>query len=204
MGAEQLKVREQARDTVIRKVAGDLHVSPNMAEYEPACAAFDWASVRAESIGPAGDCNLARLAVDRHAEGARANRIALRFLARDAEPRGVTYAELKRLSNRFANGLSNLGVGAGNLKTEALYLRKNEQIRASLPTLEFVIVIGEGGTNSAISATHDYSVFMSRASEHRADTPTPESQPALLHFTSGTTGRPEGAGGRRLCARRVD
>jgi acetyl-CoA synthetase len=243
MGAEQQKFRERARDTVIRKVAADLRVSPNMAQYESACAAFDWGNVRAELIGPTGDCNLARLAVDRHAEGPRANRIALRFLTQGAEPQELTYAELKRLSNRFANGLRNLGVGAGDrvfvlagrcaalyvsvlgslkndcvvtplfsafgpepiatrigiararvlITTEALYQRKIEQIRASLPTLEHVIVIGEGGMYSAIPATHDYSAFMSRASEHRADTPTPEDQPALLHFTSGTTGTPKGA-----------
>ena len=243
MGAEQPKFREQARGAVIRKVAGDLLVPPNMAEYESARAGFNWESIRAELIGPAGDCNLARLAVDRHAEGARANRIALRFLARGAEPRELTYAELKRLSNRFANGLRNLGVEAGDrvfvlagrcpelyvsvlgslkngcvvtplfsafgpepiatrvgiararvlITTEALYLRKIETIRWSLPTLEHVIVIGEGGMYSAIPATHDYSAFMSRASEQRADPPTPEDQTALLHFTSGTTGTPKGA-----------
>lgn len=243
MGAEQPKFREQARGAVIRKVAGDLLVPPNLAQYEPARAGFDWESIRAELIGPAGDCNLARLAVDRHAEGARANRIALRFLARGAEPQELTYAELKRLSNRFANGLRNLGVEPGDrvfvlagrcpelyvsvlgslkngcvvtplfsafgpepiatrvgiararvlITTEALYLRKIEKIRASLPTLEHVIVIGEDGTYSAIPATHDYSAFMSCGSEQRADPPTPEDQTALLHFTSGTTGTPKGA-----------
>jgi acetyl-CoA synthetase len=243
MSAEQLKFREQARDTVIRKVAGELRVSPNLARYEATCAAFDWNNVRAELIGPDGDCNLARLAVDRHATGVRANRIALRFLARDAEPQELSYGELKLMSNRFANVLRELGIDAGDrvfvlagrcaalyvcvlgslkngcivtplfsafgpepiatrvgiararvlITTEALYLRKIEKIRADLPTLEHVIVIGEAGTCRAIPATHDYSVLMARASEHRSDPPTAEDQTALLHFTSGTTGTPKGA-----------
>jgi acetyl-CoA synthetase len=102
------------RDTLIRKTAADLRVVPNMAQWGDTCAAFGWREVRDELVGPAGDFNLARLAVDRHAQGPRSNRVALRFLSADAEPQNISYADLKRLSSRFANGLRALGIGPGD------------------------------------------------------------------------------------------
>jgi acetyl-CoA synthetase len=216
------------RDTLIRKTNADLRVAPNLPEGGQ--AAFDWSEVRAELVGPRGDCNLARLCVDRHAQGARSRRVALRFLKPDAAPQELTYADLKRLSSRFANGLRALGIGNGDhvfvlagrsaplyvavlgglrngsvvtplfsafgpepiatririararvlVTTEALYLRKIEKIRESLPTLQHVIVVGEGGTTCTLPDTLDYSIFLSSASETFPDAPTPEGQLALL------------------------
>jgi acetyl-CoA synthetase len=77
--------------------------------------------------------------------------------------------------------------------TETLYRRKIEKIRASLPTLKHVIVIGDGGTASVIPDTHDYSAWMSSAPETAPTVHTSADDLALLHFTSGTTGTPKGA-----------
>lgn len=77
--------------------------------------------------------------------------------------------------------------------TEALYRRKIEKIRASLTSLQQVIVVGEGGTTCAIPGTLDYSAFMSRAPETVPIVPSAADDMALLHFTSGTTGTPKGA-----------
>ena len=98
------------RDAVIRKTAADLRVEPNWVEGQ----AFSWAAVADELGAPADDFNIARLAVDRHAAGPRAQRIALRLLRVDAEEQALSYAELQRLTNRFANGLRALGIGAGD------------------------------------------------------------------------------------------
>jgi acetyl-CoA synthetase len=102
------------RGALIHKSVADFRVPPNLAGETRIRTDFDWAQVRAELVGPAGDFNLARLAVDRHAEGAHRDRVALRFLARESEPQVLTYADLKRLSSRFANGLNALGVGRGD------------------------------------------------------------------------------------------
>jgi acetyl-CoA synthetase len=72
--------------------------------------------------------------------------------------------------------------------TDALYRRKVEGVRDRLPGLEHVILIdGEEveGAHSWLGLTHAASDVFEIAS-------TDPHEPALLHFTSGTTGRPKG------------
>ncbi|HSB54198.1 MAG TPA: acetate--CoA ligase [Gemmatimonadales bacterium] len=89
--------------------------SPNLPDYEAACAGFSWASARAELDGlPGGGLNIAHEAVDRHATGPDASRVALRWLGRDGNRRDFSFAELKALSNRFANALLGLGIQPGD------------------------------------------------------------------------------------------
>jgi len=102
------------RDAVIRKSAADLRVAPNLADWAAARAAFSWDQVRDELGGAAGDFNIARLAVDRHARGGGVERLALRFLAPGGEVHNLSYGELKRQTDRFANGLRALGIGKGD------------------------------------------------------------------------------------------
>lgn len=84
-----------------------------------------------------------------------------------------------------------IGQARALVTTESLYWRKVEKIRAKLPTLEHVIVLGEG---DAVSATHDFWALMRQARNHPAmDADTQAGDMALLHFTSGTTGTPKGA-----------
>ena len=231
------------RDALIRKTAADLRVAPNMAQWDETRAAFSWDRVRDELAGRDADFNIARLAIDRHVQGGRGDRVALRFLSTGAQAQDLTYAELQRLTDRFANGLSALGIGRGDrvfvlagrvvplyvavlgslkngsvvtplfsafgpepiatrigiaqaqvlVTTEALYHRKIEKMRATLPTLKHVIVVGEGATASAIPGTLDYAAWMSSAPDGAPDVTTNADDMALLHFTSGTTGTPKGA-----------
>jgi acetyl-CoA synthetase len=102
------------REALIRKTAADLRVEPNLAEPEATRATFSWESVAKELGGTSGDFNIARLAVDRHATGADAPRTALRFLSTAGKPKDLSYAELQRQSNRFANALQSLGVAKGD------------------------------------------------------------------------------------------
>lgn len=88
---------------------------------------------------------------------------------------------------------SRLAIGAGRVlvTTESLYRRKVEAIRASLPQLEHVLLIGDAPTD--IAGTHDFHRLMNQASDQYEIAPTNAEDPALLHFTSGTTGTPKGA-----------
>jgi acetyl-CoA synthetase len=61
-----------------------------------------------------GRTNLTLNAVDRHVTAGRGGDLALVFDAEDGQVTRYTYAELQREVNRFAGGLTGLGVGSGD------------------------------------------------------------------------------------------
>jgi acetyl-CoA synthetase len=74
--------------------------------------------------------------------------------------------------------------------TPQLYRKRVEQLRDSLPALAHVLVIGD---EPAPAGTRSFAEAMASASEDFAIPPTSPEDMALLHFTSGTTGKPKGA-----------
>jgi acetyl-CoA synthetase len=86
-----------------------------------------------------------------------------------------------------------IGEGAVLITTEALYKRKIAAIRDRLPTLRHVLLIGKGAAPTDVDGTLDLATLMAEASDAFEIPPTDPEDMALLHFTSGTTGRPKGA-----------
>ena len=91
-------------------------VAPNLRNYEQARAAFSWEEARRELDGlpDGGGLNIAHEAVDRHAAGALRDKAAIRWLGKDGSVRDFNFAQLRDLTNRFANALGKLGVGRGD------------------------------------------------------------------------------------------
>jgi acetyl-CoA synthetase len=228
---------------VIRKHALAGGAAPNMRDYERERASFTWARAMESLAGlPFGHgVNIAHEAVDRHAQGPRADHRALRWLGRDGSKRDYTFRELRALTSRFANVLRSLELrpGArvfvlagripelyvsvlGALKnknvactlfsafgpepihtrmamgeadvlvtTPMLYERKVAQLRSRLPHLHHVLVVADG--KDVPQGTHDFAALMEGASETFHVPATAANEVALLHFTSGTTGKPKGA-----------
>jgi hypothetical protein len=86
-------------------------LAPNMADYDHARAQFSWSAARAELAGlRGGRLNIAHEAVDRHLAGPVAGTAALRFLGKRGGMRQLTYKELARETDRFANVLRALAV----------------------------------------------------------------------------------------------
>ena len=102
--------------SAIAKYPAQLSRRPNLVDYAAVRAGFDWADARKLLDGLPGGrgLNIAHEAVDRHANGPRADRVALRWIGKDGERREFTYRELAGETNRFANVLGSLGLGAGD------------------------------------------------------------------------------------------
>ena len=219
-------------------------VAPNLSDYDDACRRFTWAQARTALTGlPDGGLNMAYEAVGRHAAGARATQVALRFLRRDGSVHDLTYAALAVEIARFAGVLASLGVAPGSavfvladrvpelyiaalgtlwhggvfaplfsafgpepirsrltlgegrvlVTTPAYYRAKVQPWRADLPSLQQVLLIGDAAEIAALPDTKDLRALLAAAPTDTAVASTTADTLALLHFTSGTTGRPKGA-----------
>jgi len=230
---------------ILRKSLGGLAMPPNLVDYEAECARFSWDAARGWLDGlPNGrGLNIAHEAVDRHAVGPHAGRIALRWRGKDGGALDVSFGDLRALTNRFANALADLDMAAGDhvftllgrlpalyvallgalkhrcvvtplfsafgpqpiatrmtlgqakvlVTTSTLYRRKIEGIRAQMPSLRHVIVVDDDASAGLPADTLEWEALLASAAADYVIGATDAQSPALLHFTSGTTGTPKGA-----------
>ena len=232
------------RPPVIHKTRPSSGPTPYWTAEQTLQGADVWAEARRALQGlPDGGLNMGFEAVDRHAQSALRDHVALRFVARNHPATELTYAELARQSNRFANVLQRLHVGQGDrlfvlagrlpelyvavlgalkngtvvtplfsafgpepiakrvqlgsgqvlVTTTSLYQRKIKAIRAQMPTLRHVLLVADDDDVTDEPGTLNWQSWMDAAPDTFTTVNTQPDDPALLHFTSGTTGTPKGA-----------
>ena len=121
----------------IKKPPSQSTLAPNLTNYESVRASFSWETAAGMLTGLPSGCglNIAHEAVDRHAAGPAADVVALRCLRKSGQIQEYTYAQLRELTNRFANVLRGLGVGKGE-RVFSLTGRIPELYIAALGTLK--------------------------------------------------------------------
>ncbi|OBI40280.1 acetate--CoA ligase [Mycobacterium kyorinense] len=88
-----------------------------------------------------------------------------------------------------------VGIGEAQVlvTTKAIYQRKIAGIRSRLTSVRYIFIVdGYGGPN-AVPDSLDFWQWMDGADDEAPIEHTTADDPALLHFTSGTTGTPKGA-----------
>ncbi|CAG4884412.1 Acetyl-coenzyme A synthetase [Georgfuchsia toluolica] len=127
---------------IIRKTTAGLRVVPNLVDYDKERRTFTWEAARRELAGlSGGGLNIAWEAVDRHACGTLRDKTSFRFLSSSAAPRNITYDDLSRLTNRFANVLRELGVS----RDERLFI-----IAGRIPEL-YIALLGSLKNGTVVS-----------------------------------------------------
>ncbi len=86
-----------------------------------------------------------------------------------------------------------IGHGRVLVTTKALYQRKVAGVRDQLPDLGHVLLVDVEHDADAPSGTLSLPALLAASDPHYEIGPTEPEQRALLHFTSGTTGKPKGA-----------
>ncbi|MDI3315279.1 MAG: acetate--CoA ligase [Mycobacterium sp.] len=85
-----------------------------------------------------------------------------------------------------------VGIGQADVlvTTTSLYRRKIAQVRDRLTSVRHIVLVDGRNTPEGVSS---FWHLMSASDENSPIEPTTADDPALLHFTSGTTGTPKGA-----------
>ncbi len=229
--------------TIVKGPLEAFPVKPNLSDYQRMREDFRWEDLSAELDWFDNDhINIGHIAVDAHLKTDRRDKKALIWENQKGEVEEYTFAELSRLSNRFANVLvKDVGVQRGDrvffflertpeifigilgalkagavvgplfsafgpdavkdrmadsrakvLVTSPVLKKKIAEILPDLPHLDQIIVVNRKGAASDPGDV-SYEAAMARASESFVTVPTSKEDYAIMHYTSGTTGKPKGA-----------
>ncbi len=101
---------------IIPKAIDKTSIKPNLLDYDQAYQDFSWEAAGRELVDffPDGTLNIAYNCVDRHAEGARKDKAALLWEGAEGAKEQYSFADLKQLTDKFANVLATQDVVKGD------------------------------------------------------------------------------------------
>lgn len=148
---------------IIKKDPTKLVKTPNITDYEAAYKNFSWEEEEKKSIDffEDGTMNAAYNMVDRHVVKGNGDKKALLFEGAKGEKEVYTFKDLQKLSNKFANVLTNLDV------------EKGDRVFIFLPTIpeRYVVFLGIlklGAIAGTLFSAFQESALMDRLSDSKA------------------------------------
>ena len=101
---------------IIKKDLKKLQPAPNLLDYDKIYKEFSWEKAEKEFVElfDDGTINIAYNCIDRHAKGKKKDKTALLFEGARGEKEQYTFADLKKLTDKFANVLASHGVKKGD------------------------------------------------------------------------------------------
>jgi len=229
--------------TIVKGPLESFPFKPNLSDYLAMRQTFRWEDISAElDWFDVDHINIGHIATDAHLKTDRRDKPALIWESQKGEIERYTFADLSRLSNKFANVLTNdIGIKKGDrvffflervpeifigilgtlkagavigplfsafgpdavkdrmadsrarvLVTSPMLKKKIAEILPELPHLEKIIVVNRRNAELAPDDV-SYEAAMERASEEFETVRTHKEDYAIMHYTSGTTGKPKGA-----------
>ncbi|NIQ37855.1 MAG: acetate--CoA ligase [Proteobacteria bacterium] len=226
-----------------KKPYTDWTPKPNLQDYHRICETFSWDQLAQElDWFDSENINIAHVAIDSHVKTGRKNKKALIWESKKGEVEEYTFSDLSKLSNQFANALTQqLGVRKGEriffflervpeifigilgtlkaggiigplfsafgpdavkdrladseakvLITSPALKKKVVDIFSELPALEKIILVNREETEVNPEDLL-YENMMAKAPESFDVAKTHKEDYAIMHYTSGTTGKPKGA-----------
>lgn len=108
-------MKAQVQNSIHKNIA-EFSKKPNLENYEKVYHDFSWEKAEKEFVDffSDGKLNIAYNAIDRHAQSDKKNKVALFYEGAQGEKEQYTFADMQKLTNKFANVLDDLGVVKGD------------------------------------------------------------------------------------------
>jgi acetyl-CoA synthetase len=146
---------------IVKKDVDKLKVKPNLPDYDSAYNDFSYERFKGEiEFFDDGRMNAAYIAVDRHLKTGVKDKVALHWIGEDGT-KDPTFADLARLSNRFANVLKSNGVSKGD--RVFIFLPRIEELYVS-----FLGILKTGAIASTLFAAFGPAALKDRLSDSGA------------------------------------